>query len=181
MPTIEREIEINASAEALFDLTQDYDRRLLWDPFLKEARLVGGATEAGLGVRAWCVSRLGMGMETEYVSFRRPRVVAVKMTKGPAMLASFAGSWRFFPLAPGRTRVVFRYALTARPPWLRPLLDPILARVFEKDIADRLRDLKRVAETTGILSAPAQSGGAGATPPRDLSSPRSMADRIVPE
>jgi hypothetical protein len=155
MPTIEREIEIDASAEALFDLTQDYSRRLLWDPFLREARLVGGATEAGVGARAWCVSWLGMGMETEYVSFRRPRVVAVKMTKGPAILASFAGSWRFFELAPGRTRVVLRYALTASPAWLRPALDPLLARVFANDIADRLRDLKHVAETTGILGAPA--------------------------
>ncbi|MFO7171275.1 MAG: SRPBCC family protein [Chloroflexota bacterium] len=152
MPTIEREIEIDAPAEALFDLTQDYDRRLLWDPFLKEARLVGGAREAGVGVRAWCVSRLGMGMETEYVSFRRPRVVAVKMTRGPRMIATFAGSWRFFELAPGRTRVVFRYSLTGSPKWLRRLLDPILAWVFSRDIADRLRDLKRVAETTGVLA-----------------------------
>lgn len=153
MPTIERAIEIGASAEELFDLTQDYGRRLLWDPFLREARLVGGATEAGVGARAWCVSQLGMGMETEYVSFRRPRVVAVKMTRGPAILASFAGSWRFQELAPGRTRVIFRYALTARPARLRRLLDPILCRVFANDIADRLRDLKRVAETTGVLAA----------------------------
>ncbi|MEN9936848.1 MAG: hypothetical protein RLZZ387_3427 [Chloroflexota bacterium] len=155
MPTIGREIVIEASAEDLFDLTQDYGRRLLWDPFLKEARLVGGAAEAGVGVRAWCVSRLGMGMETEYVSYRRPRVVAVKMTRGPAILASFAGSWRFFELAPRRTRVVFRYALTARPSWLRPVLDPVLARVFDNDIADRLRDLKHVAETTNVLALPA--------------------------
>jgi hypothetical protein len=155
MPTIEREIEIDASAEALFDLTQDYDRRLLWDPFLKEARLVGGATEAGVGVRSWCVSWLGMGMEAEYVSFKRPRVVAVKMTRGPAILASFAGSRRFFELGPSRTRVVFRYALSAHPAWLRPLLDPILARVFANDIADRLRDLKHVAETTEILAVAA--------------------------
>ena len=159
MPTIEREIEIDAPAEALFDLTQDYDRRLLWDPFLKEARLVGGATEPAVGVRSWCVSRLGMGMEAEYVSFKRPRVVAVKMTKGPAILASFAGSWRFFEVAPGRTRVVFRYALTARPAWLRPVLDPILARVFDNDIADRLRDLKHVAEGSDILAAPVPAAG----------------------
>jgi ribosome-associated toxin RatA of RatAB toxin-antitoxin module len=155
MPTIEREIIIEAPAAALFDLTQDYDKRLLWDPFLREAKLVGGATEAAVGVRSWCVSWLGMGMEAEYVTFNRPRQVAVKMTRGPAILASFAGSWRFFELAPNRTRVVFRYALAARPARLRPLLDPILARVFANDIADRLRDLKHIAETTNILAAAA--------------------------
>ena len=70
----------------LFRLTQDYDHRLDWDPFLKEARLVGGAQTAGIGVRAWCVAKSGLGMETEYVSFNPPKTVAVKMTKGPAII-----------------------------------------------------------------------------------------------
>ena len=77
------------------------------------------------------------------------------MTRGPAILESFAGSWRFFEVAPGRTRVVFRYALSARPAGLRRLLDPILSYVFANDIADRLRDLKHVAETTDVLVAAA--------------------------
>ncbi len=58
-------IEIAAEPDVLFDLTQDYAHRLDWDPFPKEARLVGGAEDAGLGVRAWCVARNGLGMETE--------------------------------------------------------------------------------------------------------------------
>src|ERR671927_353008 len=105
MPTFEATIDIHADVGALFDLTQDYDRRLDWDPFLKEARLVGGATAAGLGVGAWGAARSGLGMETEYVSFRRPDVVAVKMTRGPALFGSFAGSWRFKTVAPDTTRV----------------------------------------------------------------------------
>src|SRR5581483_7217601 len=100
MPTFEAAIDIHASADALFDLTQDYARRLDWDPFLKEARLVDRAAVPAVGVRAWCVARTGLGMETEYVSFRRPHVVAVKMTRGPRILKSFAGSWRFKCLAP---------------------------------------------------------------------------------
>ena len=35
------------------------------------------------------------------------------------------------------------------------MLDPLLARVFANDIADRLRDLKDIAENTHILGAPA--------------------------
>src|SRR6266542_3143651 len=119
MPTFEAAIDIRAGADALFDLTQDYDRRLDWDPFLKEARLIGGAAAPALGVRAWCVARSGLGMETEYVSFQRPHVAAVKMTRGPALFGSFAGSWRFKTVAPDTTRVVFRYHVTARPAWLR--------------------------------------------------------------
>ena len=36
-------IEVAAEPGVLFDLTQDYAHRLDWDPFLKEARLLGGA------------------------------------------------------------------------------------------------------------------------------------------
>jgi ribosome-associated toxin RatA of RatAB toxin-antitoxin module len=146
MPTFERSIEINAHRAALFDLTQDYSRRLDWDPFLKEARLVGGAGKSAVGVRAWCVAKTGMGMETEYVSFNPPERTAVKMTRGPAILKSFAGSWVFEPKGENRTRVVFRYHLSARPGWLSFLLEPILQWVFSRDTQKRLEALKQAVE-----------------------------------
>jgi hypothetical protein len=151
MSTFEQAIEIHAAPGALFDLTQDYSRRLEWDPFLKEARLTDGATAAAVGVRAWCVAKSGLGMETEYISFSPPRVTAVKMTRGPRILASFAGSWRFQEMREGYTRVVFRYHLVAAPRWLRFALDPIIRLVFAHDVSKRLKALKRVVETTDIL------------------------------
>ena len=148
MPTFQLTIEIQADPLTIFSLTQDYDRRLTWDPFLKEARLMDGATEAAVGVRAWCVAKSGLGMETEYVSLTMPEVAAVKMTQGPRILESFAGTWRFREVTPGVTRVIFRYHLVARPRWLRPLLDPILMAVFSWDTAKRLKALKRAIERT---------------------------------
>ena len=151
MATFEHEIEIHADPEALFALTQDYSRRLEWDPFLKEARLVDGATAPGVGVRAWCVAKSGLGMETEYVSFNPPKGVAVKMTRGPRIIASFAGSWRFKVVSPDTTRVIFRYHVAAAPRWLDFALEPIMRLVFAHDVAKRLRALKRTVETTDIL------------------------------
>ena len=58
----EQSILISASPGDLFALTQDYDRRLIWDPFLKSAELLGGAKVAGVGVRAYCVAHSGLGM-----------------------------------------------------------------------------------------------------------------------
>jgi hypothetical protein len=84
--TFDHSLEIAASPDELFALTQDYARRLEWDPFLKSAELVGGAAAAGVGVRAYCVARSGLGMETEYVSFNPPRACAVKMTRGPRLI-----------------------------------------------------------------------------------------------
>ena len=119
MSVITRMVDIAAPAADLFKLSQDYDRRLRWDPFLREARLLDGAQSAALGVRAWCVAHNGLGMETTYVSFQPPTVVAVKMTRGPRIISAFAGSWRFteLPSQSGSTctRVVFRYQIAGRP------------------------------------------------------------------
>ena len=154
--TFDQSIVIAASAGELFALTQDYSRRLEWDPFLKSAELVGGASAAGVGVRAYCVAHSGLGMETEYVSFNPPRACAVKMTRGPRLLSSFAGSWRFEEVAPDRTRVGFRYHLRARPWWLSWLLTPIMGWVFARDTRKRLVALKVAVEQRGLL---ARSGG----------------------
>ena len=134
--------EIDARVVDLFALTQDYDRRLDWDPYLKEATLVGGATHPGVGIRAWCVAKNGFGMETRYLSFRPPTACAVEMTRGPRLLRAFSGSWRFEPIGPDRTRVAFTYAVVGRPGFLtRPL-----SWLIRRDARRRLEALKRAAE-----------------------------------
>src|SRR3954447_17733496 len=135
-------VEIAAEPQALFDLTQDYSRRLDWDPFLKEARLVGGAEHAGGGVRAWCVARNGLGMETRYVSFNPPGTCAIEMTRGPWPFRSFSGSWRFDRIGPNRTNITFTYHLVGRPDFLTRLLGLVFAGATRR----RLAALKRAVE-----------------------------------
>src|SRR3954468_1694221 len=110
-------ITINANAEKVFDFTQDYSKRLSWDTFLKKADLIEGAREAGIGVKAYCVAYNGMGMVTEYVTFNRPKVTAIKMTKGPYIFKSFLASWTFNALDNNKSEVVFLYSFSLRFPF----------------------------------------------------------------
>src|SRR5580700_6193860 len=114
--TFEVSATIDCDRERIFALSQDYARRLEWDPFLKEARLIDGAVAAGIGVRAWCVSKGGFGMETEYVSFEAPSVAAVRMTRGPFFIKAFAASWRFSEAGDAATHVSFKYFLDLHRP-----------------------------------------------------------------
>ena len=134
---------VDGTPDAVFELTQDYARRLIWDPFLREARLLGGATAPAVGVRAWCVAQAGIGMETEYVSYNPPRVAAVKMTKGPWILETFGGAWEFAPAEGGGTRVTFRYQLRARPRWLAWAIEPAARRWFGRETRLRVRALQQ--------------------------------------
>jgi ribosome-associated toxin RatA of RatAB toxin-antitoxin module len=160
--TFDHSILIDAEASALFRVSQDYSRRLEWDPFLRSASLVGGASEVAVGVRALCVDRMGTAMETEYVSYNPPRTVAIKMTRGPWFLESFAGSWRFEEVKPGQTRVSFCYNVGARPRWLSWLLNPILRKVFGRDTRRRLKALKKAAEKSDFLNDAAARSSNGA-------------------
>ncbi len=136
---------IAAPAAEIFDLSQDYSRRLSWDPFLREAVLLGNAPAVKVGARSWCVAWYGVGMETEYVSYNPPSVAAVKMTKGPRFLAQFAASWNFHAISGGQTEVGFVYSFRVQP-LLRPLA-PLVVALFRFEMRRRLRSLKRACES----------------------------------
>lgn len=133
-------ININCSPEFAFDYSQDYSQRLTWDTFLKKADLIEGATKAENGVKAYCVAQNGIGMETEYVSFNRPKATAVKMTKGPFMFKSFLGSWTFKAIEDGMSKVIFLYSFQLRFPF--NLLTGPIKRKLQSNVKQRLIDLK---------------------------------------
>ncbi|HEV8660141.1 MAG TPA: SRPBCC family protein [Thermoanaerobaculia bacterium] len=144
----EAQIEIDASPEEVFDLIHDYDRRLEWDPFLKEARLLG-TSQAGVGAVCRCVARNGFGglaMEAVYVSFDRPDVAAVKMVKGPWILRSFAATLKQERIEGNRTRVTYRYNFETQPAWLSGIFDLICRWMFSSEVRNRLRHLKLFLE-----------------------------------
>lgn len=134
---------------AVFDYTQNYQKRLEWDTFLIKAYLLEDAQEAEMGVKAYCVAYNGLGMETEYVSFQRPHVTAIKMTKGPIMFSSFLGSWNFKKITEHKTQVIFLYAYQLRFPF--SLLSYVIKHLLRKNVKHRLQDLKRKLEQSSEL------------------------------
>ncbi len=133
-------ILINVRPEQVFDFTQDYNKRLKWDTFLKKANLIDGATTADKGVKAYCVAKNGIGMVTEYVTYNRPRVTAIKMTDGPFMFKSFSGSWTFKEISNDKTEVVFLYSFSLRFPF--NVLTTFIKNKLQANVKQRLMDLK---------------------------------------
>jgi ribosome-associated toxin RatA of RatAB toxin-antitoxin module len=137
-------IIIDENSEQVFDLTQDYSQRLVWDTFLIRADLMDGATAPDKGVKAYCVAKNGLGMVTEYVTFNRPKVTAIKMTKGPFMFKSFLGSWTFKALDLSHTEVIFLYSFSFRFPF--NLFAFAFKKNLQNNVKQRLIDLKRNIE-----------------------------------
>jgi ribosome-associated toxin RatA of RatAB toxin-antitoxin module len=138
---VDAKILINRPAFDIFQLLHDYDKRLLWDPFLSEARIVSGSV--GVGCRVICTEKkMGLNMETEYVSFRPPRLAAVRMTKGPCFLSEFTGTWLLENLQDDLTKVHFHYNVKARP----AILTPVMRALFLHESKLRLEKLKSYLE-----------------------------------
>jgi hypothetical protein len=137
---------ISAPSAEVFRLLHDYDRRLEWDTLLSEAYLTDGCRKAGLGAVSVCRGKLmlgGIALKTRYVSFRPPYVAAVKMLNRPPLFAEFAATIRHEDLPDGGSSIQYVYHFTARPRWLRPLLHPIMGRLFAWETRKRLRALRR--------------------------------------
>ncbi len=144
-------IVVEKPRAGVFCLTQDYYLRKEWDPFVREIRFLDGATAPAVGARVWVRAWTGLTMTVQYVSYRHPDVVAIKMTDGPRFFASFGGVWRFADTGSGATEVVFEYGFRTRWTWLRPVLDPAVRWVFGRDVRARLAAVKKAAETPDVL------------------------------
>jgi hypothetical protein len=136
---------VPAPSEEVFDLVHNYARRLEWDTLLSAAYLDDGHTCAAVGATSVCVGRgafRAFALKTEYVSFNRPRVAAVKMLNRPPLFETWAASIRHEDTGLRESRIVYIYSFTARPSWLRWILEPILAVAFRWETRKRLRALR---------------------------------------
>ena len=148
MTTVACEEVIRSTPEALFDLTQDYRKRLAWDPF-PESYEFHGTNQPATGAELTVKARNGLRMRVKYVSFNRPRVAAIEMVRGPWFFKRFAGAWQFLAESPSVSRVSFKYSVEGRPSAIAPLLNRLLARSFERHAKRRLSALKRFVESGG--------------------------------
>ena len=138
-----------APRDRVFDLLHDYERRLQWDTLLSEAYLAEGHQRAGPGAVSVCRGRRRLGhfaLRTEYISFRRPAVAAVKMVNRPPFFETFAATIRHEELPGGSSSLEYKYRFTARPRWCRFLLHPLMAAVFRWETRKRLLALRRFIE-----------------------------------
>lgn len=145
MPTAEIREIIPASTETVFALIHDYRRRLEWDTLLQEAYLEPEFNEAARGAISVCRGKTmlgGFAVRTEYVSFEKGKVAAVKLLNRPPFFDSFAASIRHIEIDDEHSEVIYKVNFDARPRWLRPVLNPLMRAVFVWETRQRLKALK---------------------------------------
>ena len=140
MSMLEFSLPIHASAQAVYDISQDYGVRYEWDPFPDSIQTLADKT-------IYIRSKLGMEMWVEMVQEKSPSRAAMRMIKGPWFLEKFAGSWLFHasPTDDSCT-ATFRYLLVTKPKALRFLIEPVAKLYFAWVMRKRLTGLKDYCE-----------------------------------
>ena len=170
MPRVSSTVVVPLDPARAFALSQTYgELRYRWDPFVHEQRLLDGATAAGKGVRTWTRSRHRLTMVSEYVTFRPPGHVGMKMVTGPWFFKSFSGGWNFTAADGGgadgspATEATWRYNFTIRPGWLAPIADRIGVWLLGRDIRRRLDAFATACADPAIVAALPDPGAAEAS------------------
>jgi len=154
MPRVESTVTVPLDPERTFRLSQTYgELRYRWDPFVVEQHLLDGAEAAGKGVRTFTRSRHRLQMVSEYVTFRPPNHVGMRMVEGPWFFKSFSGGWHFAPADDGGTQATWRYNFTCRPGWLAPVADRVGVWLLGRDIRRRLDAFARACADPDIVAA----------------------------
>ncbi|MDX5995014.1 SRPBCC family protein [Ectopseudomonas alcaliphila] len=146
MAIIECELTIKSPPAEVYKASQDYSVRYQWDPFPEKIELLGGATEAGIGVKTLVIAKSGLRMEVQFVQVDPPTTAAIIMTKGPAFIKSFGGSWVFKPLSQNSTKAKFRYSIKTKAWAIPPVSEYIASLYFKKVVMARLIGLKTYCE-----------------------------------
>jgi hypothetical protein len=162
VPRIEATTVVDVPVEVAFALSQSQgELRYAWDPFVREQRLLDGATVPAKGVRTRTRSRHGLTMVSEYTSVHPPRQVGMRMVEGPWFFRTFSGGWSFVALPDGRTRATWRYSFTCRPRALAMMAEPLGRRLLGRDIRRRLDGFARGCGEPSIVDRlPTARGGA---------------------
>jgi hypothetical protein len=148
MPAATISQKMPVPAAEVFTLLHDYARRLEWDTLLREARLTRGSVRAERGATSICVGKAMcgfVGLETRYVTFHPGELAAVEMINRPPFFGKFAASIRHRDV-PGGSIADYKFQFTARPGWLRWLLEPLMLRYLRHETQRRLRALAEFLE-----------------------------------
>lgn len=84
-----------------------------------------------------------ISLTTEYVSFRKPEVAAVRLVNRPPFFDTFAATIRHADLADGSSSIEYKYNFTARPIWLRFVLHPFMNFLLKMETKKRIAALCR--------------------------------------
>lgn len=115
--TISESKTINRSIDWLFNFTQNFDNRKIWDEQTIEISFIHDCIELKKGAKVKTKSKEGICMETEYLTFDKPNKISIKMLNKSSIFKDFIGSWDYTPIGHTKTDLKITYSFNLKFPY----------------------------------------------------------------
>ena len=124
----------------LFDFTQDFNNRKKWDKQTLEINFIGDFIELKKGTRVYTKSIEGVFMETEYLTFKSPNEISIKMINTSPIFRDFIGTWNYDSTDNLKTTIKITYSFNLRFPY--NLIKRKVSQKIRVNMTEKLRLLK---------------------------------------
>lgn len=124
----------------LFDFTQDFNNRKKWDKQTLEINFIGDFIELKKGTRVYTKSIEGVFMETEYLTFKSPNEISIKMINTSPIFRDFIGTWNYDSTDNLKTTIKITYSFNLRFPY--NLINRKVSQKIRANMTEKLRLLK---------------------------------------
>jgi hypothetical protein len=140
--TVKHTIFIKKEIDQVWDFTQDYEKRSLWDPSIVEAKII--QTEPHRLV--WIKGKWGLETQLKYKAERKPNKTSLAMVNTTSyFLEGGGGSWTYVKLDSG-TEWTQTNSLILKKGILASLLKPIIRSLLIRDTQLAMRKAKALIE-----------------------------------
>lgn len=134
-----------ANEATVFDAFHYHLWRARWDSLVSATHVLGGAPCPFVGAiteNTGAGALRGLSMQTQFVSYDRPKVAAAAMLGHSFPFIRWAASMRHQPTGPQRSVLIYTYTFDVGPRVLRWVLEPIVKLVFNWQTQRRFARLR---------------------------------------
>lgn len=142
--TISQEVIINRNIDWLFDFTQNFVERKKWDKQTKEIAFLDGFTTLAKGAKVYTESVEGIRMDTEYLTFKVPTEISIKMLNRSSVFKCFVGAWNYIPIEKEKTTLKITYQFDLRFPY--NLIKRTVSKKIKANMTNKLNLLEDYLE-----------------------------------
>ena len=142
MHEIIEEKEFEMEIHELFDFTQNFEERIKWDSQTQAINFMNNESELKKGAKVAVISNKGLKMETEYLTFERPKELSIKMTNTSPIFKNFIGRWDYQESSQSHSSIKITYQFQLKFPYT--IISFIVSKKIRNNINTKLNNLHEV-------------------------------------
>ena len=141
--TVQHSIIINKSCEEVFDFTQDFSKRMLWDKSIVDCKLISEAPLRKVFIKV----KGGMTATLEYKLFERPHKTSLRMTNiNSPLVIDGGGSWTYENQNNETTLWTQINTLSLKTSFIGKVLKGIVEKSLKKNTMESMKKAKHILE-----------------------------------